>query len=76
MIMLKLGSGCKSYGCTHTHTHTHTHTGNFIEEKENGLNSNRIGFVNNVKKYINSRLNLKKIRRFSFKFGLLFCVYK
>ena len=72
MIMLKLGSGCKSYGCTHTHTHT----GNFIEEKENGLNSNRIGFVNNVKKYINSRLNLKKMNEFSFKFSLLFFVYK
>lgn len=52
------------------------HRDNFIEVKENGLNSNRIGFVNNVKKYINSRLNLKKMNEFSFKFSLLFFVYK
>ena len=60
MVKVKLGSSCKSCGCTHTHTHGY----NFIKINENELYFNRIGFVNNVKKYICSRLNLNKIEKF------------
>ena len=58
MRMLKLESSCNSSGYKHGY--------NFIEINKNGLNSNRIGFVNNVKKYISSRLNKKEMEEFSF----------
>ncbi len=58
MIMLKLESSCNSSGCKHGY--------NSIVINKNGLNSNRIGFVNNVKKYICSRLNKKEMEKFSF----------
>ena len=63
MIMLKLESSCNSSDCKHGY--------NSIVINKNGLNSNRIGFVNNVKKYICSRLNLNKNGKNFFFVGLV-----
>ena len=68
--MIKLINSCKSCGCTHTHTHTHTY--NFKEINKKELYSKRISFVNNVKKYKNSRLDLEEFFTIPFKPSLLF----